>query len=209
MIRSIACLIALSSTAWTQEPLFKPTGEYAVEAKPVSEVPAERFPRVLFFHASWCNPCHVALDENPVKTNFGCRKWMESGGYEFGESPRSHVQLVDVDKHPELVKRYHVGQIPAIVLLTGDDAKARAVSYAGRQSIVDLFYPPAKSHHIAGAGKMAGRQVVQHAHQCGRCGFKWWHGAENNGHRNAHVCAKCGAVQYQQTGETRIVRIGQ
>lgn len=140
-----------------------------------------RQPRVLFFHASWCNPCHAALDDDKENS---FPKWLRASGWTVGVSIRDHVQLVDIDQRHDLQELYGVTTIPAMVLVDGK--KNSPIPYTGRQSLVDLFKPKAEYVPVVG----------QHSHVCSRCRTEWWHGAEAANNIRAHNCPKCGAFQY-------------
>ena len=103
----------------------------------VSADPTIRSRRVLMFHASWCIPCNAAIRE--------IEPWYRPSGWTFGETADCHVQYIDVDKHPELVKRFGVEQIPAFVLIK-DGNKITAKGYdmsqpvdVRRNVVVDLY----------------------------------------------------------------------
>lgn len=81
---------------------------------------------VLVFHASWCGPCGQ-MDQTtypPLKQ----RGWRVSN-YGAATDREPHVVLIDVDKHPDLMKRFRVTELPTIVSWTGRSEQARRTGY--------------------------------------------------------------------------------
>jgi hypothetical protein len=103
-----------------------------VPVPPANQRP--RYPRALYFHAKWCIPCKVGL-EGP--DNFV--KWLKPQGWQIDDTNRAHVQLVDVDKSPEIMRTHKVTSIPCLVLLRGPGDSGEPVPYTGKESIPALF----------------------------------------------------------------------
>jgi len=60
------------------------------------EVKARKF-RALYFTADWCGPCRG------IHSKF---EWLKNSGWTIGDSPDNHIQVVDIDEHPELWSKY-------------------------------------------------------------------------------------------------------
>jgi len=97
----------------------------------VTEKPRRR--RVLAFTAAWCAPCNA---DRSFKNE--AAPWLQKSGWQIDETSRAHVQIVDLDKRPDLAKRYGVETVPALVLIDDDQAIARD-TYRGKNTVVDLF----------------------------------------------------------------------
>jgi thiol-disulfide isomerase/thioredoxin len=93
----------------------------------------ERKHRVLFFTATWCQPCRAALDGPQSLT-----KWLSNAGWVCGESVSCHLQIIDIDKRADLAERYGVTQIPCVVVLGGENA-TQPVSYTSREAFAELI----------------------------------------------------------------------
>jgi DNA-directed RNA polymerase subunit RPC12/RpoP len=145
------------------------------EPSPVAKaVHHPRYPRVIFFHADYCEPCRVAMkDFTP---------WLRQSGWQVDDTDRAHVQLMDATDN-----KFGVERIPAMVLLTDDGKHSKPVPYTGRQSLLKMFDPPTVKQSLT---------VRQHSHKCGRCSTEWWHGPEAANNPRAHNCPKCGKAEF-------------
>lgn len=114
--------------------LLSELGELKRSPQVAAAIAKPRYPRILFFHAKWCKPCHVALDGPNSFPD-----WLKASGYQVDDTDRAHVQLVDFDANPELARKHGITRLPSIVLLRGENDFSPASDYAGRQSIIDLF----------------------------------------------------------------------
>jgi hypothetical protein len=61
------------------------------------------------------------------------------------ESVRAHIQLIDVDQHPEIAKQYEAAAFPTFVLIEDGKERARHVGLATEKTIVDLFAKRSKA----------------------------------------------------------------
>lgn len=64
--------------------------------------------RVLFFHADWCQPCHVLEPALKELEHRGVRLW-----------------TIDVDEQGELAERYDVMGLPTVLVKRGRDELLR------------------------------------------------------------------------------------
>ena len=84
--------------------------------------------RVLVFHATWCGPCErLVRNELPH---------LKQKGWQIGEAPSNHIQMLDADRNPSLMNRYGVSSLPALVLI--DEGKI--VSRRGYLSAYQLAH---------------------------------------------------------------------
>ena len=74
---------------------------------------AERPRRVLFFTASWCPHC------GPTKT--AMTNWLATSPepWQVDDTAGAHVQIVDSDRRPDLVRQYRVAGLPTVMLVDG------------------------------------------------------------------------------------------
>lgn len=91
--------------------------------------PGERRLRVMMFTAEWCYVCKQGLRD--------FRPWLEKSGWSFGDAT-AHVELVDADKRPDLVRQYRVTSLPTFVLVE-NGKEVRRTGYAGRSTIPNLW----------------------------------------------------------------------
>ncbi len=109
-----------------------PTAQEFKQPAPAFRTTTERFPRFMYFMSDNCIPCRAGLDGSQ-----GCRKPLESSNWSIGYSNRDHLQLVDIDKNPELAEYYGVTQTPMVVLVDGN--QNQAVPYRNLQSLLALM----------------------------------------------------------------------
>lgn len=104
------------------------TGEDSVDPSTVVKA-KERSYRILFFSAKWCVPCQA------IKQRFD---WMRGGGWKIGEDHFNHVQVIDSDKHPELISKYKISSLPTAVLINDGKEISRVVPNSA-QALIALF----------------------------------------------------------------------
>ena len=92
--------------------------------------PKPRFPRILFFTASYCGPCQAAKGE--------CFEWLKHSGWQIDESDRAHLQVVPIEKNSGLFAKYGVGAMPSFVLIDSNGVIARS-GYEGRKTFENLL----------------------------------------------------------------------
>jgi thiol-disulfide isomerase/thioredoxin len=126
-MRTAIAILALSVASYGQE--FYPAG--VVPTTPKAAALGPREPRLLFFMADWCGPCHAGMNQ--------FIPWCKPSGYVIDETDRAHIQLVNVDKRPDLVKKYGVVSIPAVVLVDGE-GDHKPVTFTTKEAMVGLFF---------------------------------------------------------------------
>lgn len=72
---------------------------------PVNEFPCG--PKVLVFHAKWCQYCPTDAQINALQKAF----------------PHCEVVNLDVDKYPQMAAQYHVTKVPEFVVLGEDEPR--------------------------------------------------------------------------------------
>ena len=106
------------------------------EAKPENDTTDEvavdsKSRRILFFTAPWCGACQkMKKSEFPelIETN-----------WKIGVKPTDQIQIIDGDKHPELMKQYGIEFLPTLVLeVDGKIVDKRG--YLNAYSIAEMFY---------------------------------------------------------------------
>jgi thiol-disulfide isomerase/thioredoxin len=107
------------------------------EVKPKAATPkqAERArtkPRAAFFTADWCGRCK-AMDNEQFSA-------LRQQGWTIGDSS-CDIEVIDFDARPDLVAKYAVGSVPALVLLWGDREieNARLTGYQTSAAVKTLF----------------------------------------------------------------------
>jgi hypothetical protein len=84
----------------------------AVEVRRV----AGRNPRVLFITAKDCKSCERELER--LRRPGGDFEAMQARGWEIGDSSDSHLQIVDRDKIPDLVRQLNVREYPTVACIS-------------------------------------------------------------------------------------------
>lgn len=138
-------LIASIATAndWALIVESKPVASWALTCEPIVEsgesfelvqsIPRAR--RALLFTASWCGPCQqMKRDTLPP---------LVERGWKIGESNTDHIQVIDSDDFPGLMKRWNVSRLPTLIYLEGETEVRRSVGYQSPHAVGQLFDPPA------------------------------------------------------------------
>lgn len=94
------------------------------------EVKEERKQRIYYFTATWCSACKAASRD--------FKPWLEKGGWQVDDTPQAHVQLIDADQRPDLVRKFGITSLPTLVLVK-DGKEIRRTGYAGRSTIPNLW----------------------------------------------------------------------
>jgi hypothetical protein len=77
--------------------------------------PAAHSSRVLFITAKSCPKCDAELARlNAAGGDFA---WLRSGGWRIGPGPENHIQIVDRDAIPELVRKLDPHEFPAVACI--------------------------------------------------------------------------------------------
>lgn len=105
-IIGFVCLCAASGVFLGAVLYVNVIGPIVSHDPPVAEYPCG--PKVLIFHAKWCQFCPTTEQINQLQTDY----------------PGCEIVDVDVDKHPDLADEYHVKNIPRFFVLS-EGAKAK------------------------------------------------------------------------------------
>ena len=100
----------------------KKTSDVAVESKSR---------RILFFTAPWCGACQkLKHSEFPelIETN-----------WKIGVNPTDQIQIIDGDKHPELLKKYGIEFLPTLILEV-DGKVVDKRGYLNAYNIAEMYY---------------------------------------------------------------------
>jgi hypothetical protein len=84
----------------------------AIDEAAESAEPAPRNPRVLFIIARDCRRCREELQR--LRKPGGEFEAMQARGWKIGESPDSHLQIVDRDSIPDFVRELKVREFPTV-----------------------------------------------------------------------------------------------
>lgn len=76
---------------------------------------APRNPRVLFITAKDCEPCDKEVAR--LRQPGGVFEGMRSIGWKIGETPDNHIQIVDRDSIPDLVRQLNVREFPTVACI--------------------------------------------------------------------------------------------
>jgi len=87
--------------------------------------------RILFFTAKWCCACQkLKKSEFPelIETN-----------WKIGLRETDHIQIIDGDKHPELIEKYDIEYLPTLVLEV-DGKVIDKRGYLDAHEIAEMYY---------------------------------------------------------------------
>lgn len=87
--------------------------------------------RILFFTAPWCGICQkLKKSEFPelIETN-----------WKIGVKPTDQIQIVDGDKHPEMMKKYGIQFLPTLILEV-DGKVVDKRGYLNAYNIAEMYY---------------------------------------------------------------------
>lgn len=87
--------------------------------------------RILFFTAPWCGACQkLKQSEFPelIETN-----------WKIGVEPTDQIQIIDGDKHPELMKKYGIEFLPTLVLEV-DGKVVDKRGYLNAYNIAEMYF---------------------------------------------------------------------
>ena len=104
------------------KPMINKTSDVAVDSKSR---------RILFFTAPWCVACQkLKKSEFPelIETN-----------WKIGVNPTDQIQIVDGDKHPEMMKKYGIEFLPTLVLEV-DGKVVDKRGYLNAYNIAEMYY---------------------------------------------------------------------
>ncbi len=95
-----------------------PSAKAPTEVKDAVEVRrvAGRNPRVLFVTAKGCKSCERELQR--LRRPGGDFEAMQARGWKIGDSADSHLQIVDRDKIPDLVRQFNVREYPTVACIS-------------------------------------------------------------------------------------------
>ncbi len=100
----------------TSQPASKEAvGQASPDAKP-SDTPRERNPRVIIFTAKDCERCDSELAR--LRKAGGDFQQMQARGWVIGDSPSGHIQIVDKDDVPDLVRQLKVSEFPTVACVS-------------------------------------------------------------------------------------------
>jgi len=82
-------------------------------------------PVLVDFFTEWCSPCKA---QSPIFQDLAS---------EFGE--RIKVIKIDVDKNPEISRRYRIQAVPTIMLFKNGDVKFRQSGIMSKPQLLELI----------------------------------------------------------------------
>lgn len=77
---------------------------------------AERNPRVVFITMKGCAKCE--LDLARLRQPGGDFERLKANGWKIGETPDSHIQIVDYEKIPDLVEQLNIREFPTVACIS-------------------------------------------------------------------------------------------
>lgn len=120
---------------WSTRPTWNAWSE---EIKPIEKpLPVTSRPRrLVYVTASWCGPCHAA--DAAFKATPQYAKLVEAG-WTWGSTEAAHIQVIDSDRNPQMVKALGVSGIP----------------WAGAVDFGDGSKPPKVIRSLSGSGALS------------------------------------------------------
>ena len=89
--------------------------------------------RLLYFTAAWCPAC---------RANDRTLAALDAAGWQIGPQETGHIQTIDVDAQPALVRRYGVTTIPAWILLEEGQQVRRRIGVLDPFAVGRMFANP-------------------------------------------------------------------
>lgn len=96
-------------------PKTETTAVATPEKESNSAAPKPRNPRVLFITAKNSDACEKELRR--LNQSGGVFEGMRASGWKIGETPDNHIQIVDRETIPELVKQLNVREFPTVACI--------------------------------------------------------------------------------------------
>ena len=86
--------------------------------------------RILYFTADWCPACKSCYNQY--------YPWLSASRWIIGTGSDSHIQIVNIDKQPDMMRRYGVASIPTFIVI--DDEKViKRTGYLQKEQIPNLL----------------------------------------------------------------------
>jgi hypothetical protein len=82
---------------------------------PAAKTSSPRSPRVLFITAKDCEACDTELER--LQKSGGDFDLMQKRGWKIGEGHENHIQIVDKDSIPDLIKKLNVHEFPTVACI--------------------------------------------------------------------------------------------
>ncbi len=115
----------------SQEKVDKPENDKPENDKTSDVADDSKSRRILFFTAPWCGACQkLKKSEFPelIETN-----------WKIGVKPTDQIQIVDGDKHPEMMKKYGIQFLPTLILEV-DGKVVDKRGYLNAYNIAEMYY---------------------------------------------------------------------
>jgi len=109
---------------------LSPDDTRSVKRELTSSEPPSRRRRLLYFTATWCSTCR---ENEPTLAA------LAAAGWSIGTSDRDHIQIVDVDASPSVVKQLGIEAVPVWVLVDDDVVIRRAVGVLDPFAVGKMF----------------------------------------------------------------------
>lgn len=108
----------------------KPVEKLIEKEEPKEQVKEKDSYHVYYFTASWCGPCQT------IKTGFPS---LQEIGWKVGTQKTDHIQVVDIDKNPDLFNKYRrENTVPQVVAIKNGKAVGWLTPEAANQ--ISHFY---------------------------------------------------------------------